>query len=633
MAEKRIINLTEATELSGGDYLVVDSASSGTRKVSGSVINSAIGEVASDLDTLSARVDQIIAPSGEAPSAAEVSDARVGADGVTYTTLGGAIRTQVTDLKSDINLVEENLLFDGSEFLSSFSWEKYGGAFNGASYSNGELTIPSGSTGKVSYLGVNLLTAGDFSKLVNKFVHVRIKYSDLGTVVTYPYLFTNSAYTTHVKTISSSFANNTLDYWLTLDTAGMSYIFVGIRVHADSPSQSSSITISIEEQSGHLVDFPQLAETTKANDASIETIMGKLPKERTTAVVADSTNSSLFMYSTGKVLSIGNAGYKIKVYPVTNGNYYNFYSDGFSLADSSYVALAFSTSANVVANAVPEEILFRPSTTASVVDIDYYCQKSGYIWAAQAPSIGEILVYNTQIADISAGSALNFKGYKKILTIGDSLTNATGGGDSTIRWQNILTSLLKMEGHSRSGAIGLTVADIGGGGSIYSAVQALTTEADVDIISFWGGTNDWSNDVPLGNFDTEIAKATSDATTFYGACIECVKKIITLYPAKRIFCVGTTPRYINVDADEYSNDTPNGINLYLLDYVDALKKVAEYFGLPFLDLYRTSGINKLNISQYMFMQTLNGNKYYLHFSVDGEYQIAYRMAGFISKIG
>lgn len=106
MAEKRIINLTEATELSGGDYLVVDSASSGTRKVSGSVINSAIGEVASDLDTLSARVDQIIAPSGEAPSAAEVSDARVGADGVTYTTLGGAIRTQITDLKSDINNVE-----------------------------------------------------------------------------------------------------------------------------------------------------------------------------------------------------------------------------------------------------------------------------------------------------------------------------------------------------------------------------------------------------------------------------------------------------------------------------------------------------------------------------------------------
>lgn len=603
-----------------GDFLATDNGTD-TAKIAIKTIT----------DPLNARIDNIIA--GPASSAQEVIDARLGADGVTYPSLGDAIRGQVTDLKSDLNLIEKNILFDGVQILPPFNYELYGATFNGASYSNGVLTIPSGSTGKNSYIGINLLQAGDFSKLVDKLVHIRVEYTDLSDVDVYPYMFTNSAYTSHIKTIASQLSGNTLDYWLTVDTTGMSYIFVGVRVSADSPSQASSVSFSVENKVAYYADIQDLSDDTKNNSNAIETIVSKLPKERTSAVVADSTNSSLFMYSTGKVLSIGDAGYKIKVYPVTKGNYYNFYSDGFSLADSSYVALAFSTSANVVANAVPEEIIFRPSTTASVVDIDYYCQKNGYIWAAQAPSSGEITVYNTQLSDIDAGSALNFKGYKKILTIGDSLTNATGGGDSSIRWQNILTSILKMEGHSRSGAIGLTVADIGGGGSIYSAVQALTTEADIDIISFWGGTNDWSNDVPLGNFDTEIAKTTSDATTFYGACIECVKKIITLYPAKRIFCVGTTPRYINVDADEYSNDTPNNINLYLLDYVDALKKVAEYFGLPFLDLYRTSGINKLNISQYMFMQTLNGNKYYLHFSVDGEYQIAYRMAGFISKIG
>lgn len=51
---------------------------------------------------LSARIDELIAPSGEAPSAAEVTDARIGADGTTYTSLGGAVRGQVTDLKSEI---------------------------------------------------------------------------------------------------------------------------------------------------------------------------------------------------------------------------------------------------------------------------------------------------------------------------------------------------------------------------------------------------------------------------------------------------------------------------------------------------------------------------------------------------
>ena len=62
-----------------------------------------ISAAESDIDLLDARIDQIIAPSGSAPSAAEVTDARIGADGVTYSSLGTAIRTQVTDLKSESN--------------------------------------------------------------------------------------------------------------------------------------------------------------------------------------------------------------------------------------------------------------------------------------------------------------------------------------------------------------------------------------------------------------------------------------------------------------------------------------------------------------------------------------------------
>ena len=77
-------------------------------------------------DSLSARIDEIIAPSGEAPSAAEVTDARIGADGVTYASLGTANRTQFTDLKSDLNVnrtligtfVSRNLI----HYLRPFHW-------------------------------------------------------------------------------------------------------------------------------------------------------------------------------------------------------------------------------------------------------------------------------------------------------------------------------------------------------------------------------------------------------------------------------------------------------------------------------------------------------------------------------
>lgn len=50
--------------------------------------------------TLNGRIDNIIA-GGTAPSEAEIVDARQGADGTNYTSLGNAIRGQVSDLKSD----------------------------------------------------------------------------------------------------------------------------------------------------------------------------------------------------------------------------------------------------------------------------------------------------------------------------------------------------------------------------------------------------------------------------------------------------------------------------------------------------------------------------------------------------
>ena len=53
-------------------------------------------------DPLNARIDNIIA-GGTAPSAAEITDARLGANGVTYPSLGDAIRDQITDINDEID--------------------------------------------------------------------------------------------------------------------------------------------------------------------------------------------------------------------------------------------------------------------------------------------------------------------------------------------------------------------------------------------------------------------------------------------------------------------------------------------------------------------------------------------------
>ena len=76
--------------LGAGAYLAVDDGND-TGKLSTQQL----------LSATEARIDNIIA--GPAPSAEEIVDARLGADGVTYPSLGDAIRDQVSDLKADIN--------------------------------------------------------------------------------------------------------------------------------------------------------------------------------------------------------------------------------------------------------------------------------------------------------------------------------------------------------------------------------------------------------------------------------------------------------------------------------------------------------------------------------------------------
>jgi len=80
--------------LGAGDFFATDNGND-TSKVSAE----------SMFAPLNARIDNIIA--GPAPSAQEVTDARLGADGTTHASLGDAVRGQVTDLKRDFDNIAE----------------------------------------------------------------------------------------------------------------------------------------------------------------------------------------------------------------------------------------------------------------------------------------------------------------------------------------------------------------------------------------------------------------------------------------------------------------------------------------------------------------------------------------------
>lgn len=67
---------------------------------------------------LETRIDEIIAPTGEAPNPAEVTDARIGYDATVYPSLGGAVRGQVGKVSrvvDDISASNKNLWANDSE--------------------------------------------------------------------------------------------------------------------------------------------------------------------------------------------------------------------------------------------------------------------------------------------------------------------------------------------------------------------------------------------------------------------------------------------------------------------------------------------------------------------------------------
>ena len=82
--------------LGSGAYLAIDDGND-TGKISSQGL----------LAATEARIDNIIA--GPAPSAEEIVDARLGADGVTYPSLGDAIRDQFTDVKAELSENTENI--------------------------------------------------------------------------------------------------------------------------------------------------------------------------------------------------------------------------------------------------------------------------------------------------------------------------------------------------------------------------------------------------------------------------------------------------------------------------------------------------------------------------------------------
>lgn len=171
---------------------------------------------------------------------------------------------------------------------------------------------------------------------------------------------------------------------------------------------------------------------------------------------------------------------------------------------------------------------------------------------------------------------------KKINFIGDSITEGVGVKNP----ENIYMNRLKR-------AVGLAEArNYGVGGTriapqhkpsayeIWDRDFILRTkemDSDADVVVVFGGTNDYGHgDAPFGAFEDRTPE------TFCGACHVLFTELIEKYPSAQL--VVMTP--LHRCGEETS---PEGYPA-LLAYVEMIRRVAEYYAIPVLDLYAVSGI-------------------------------------------
>ncbi len=140
-------------------------------------------------------------------------------------------------------------------------------------------------------------------------------------------------------------------------------------------------------------------------------------------------------------------------------------------------------------------------------------------------------------------------------------------------------------------------------------------DADADVVVVFGGTNDFGHgDAAFGCFEDR------DEYTFYGAMHSLVLRLKRRFPGAEI--VFMTPIHRRTDMEPKP-----GSGKLLVDYVNAILEVTEHYGIPTLDLYRTSGIAPA-LPDDLDGMTVDG----LHPNDRGAERIADRLIGFLRTL-
>ena len=211
--------------------------------------------------------------------------------------------------------------------------------------------------------------------------------------------------------------------------------------------------------------------------------------------------------------------------------------------------------------------------------------------------------------------------------LGDSITAGTGTSSRDAIYHALLARNAKLKEARNYGVSGMRIAveadeyidpDFNGIDKKSLCVKFEQMD-DADAVVVFCGTNDYGHgDIPIGGFTDRTIHS------FYGACHYLFRGLIKKYLGKPIAVVTPLHRTYELGSPPGTVHKRGGL---LKEYVDAIREVAEFYSLPVLDLYATSGIQP-DVPEIMERYIPDG----LHPNDEGHVIIAAKLKTFLEQL-
>ncbi len=187
------------------------------------------------------------------------------------------------------------------------------------------------------------------------------------------------------------------------------------------------------------------------------------------------------------------------------------------------------------------------------------------------------LQQHVRINRTTATGLSNWEG-RNWYAIGDSITYAN-------QYQKIVKHALGMKS---------VTTDAIPGQSIRTMADRVTKETlkQIDLITVFGGTNDYGRNTPLGMPDDS-----PESPTFYGYVKKTIEKLNAVKPNKANL-VFITPLKRGSFKNQPVYPGANQTGARLEDYVSAIEAVCAENQIPVIDLFHHSGLEPGNLTKY-----------------------------------